>query len=244
MFLGTRDGFELVVRCGRSLGFGETAIRNFSGLGDEANGRVGIRPFGGRSPLLYDATKPPGVQRRCNSAIRASGACGLKPLNGVSNRIFVKGRLGSSLSPSATLSIRSMGLGMLPIGSVGMMTDVGLATFTSFQSRCAVEEQHKRVLWPGERAEEPLGNQLEATLRILRRKVWNGRLFRRHGYTTPIFILVAVGIFQIFRTTAVKGGRLATESSRTTGGNANRSSFQVQRLLHLGNSLCLPIAVE
>ena len=148
MFLGTRDGFELVVRCGRSLGFGETAIRNFSGLGDEANGRVGIRPFGGRSPLLYDATKPPGVQRRCNSAIRASGACGLKPLNGVSNRIFVKGRLGSSLSPSATLSIRSMGLGMLPIGSVGMMTDVGLATFTSFQSRCAVEEQHKRVLWP------------------------------------------------------------------------------------------------
>src|SRR5260370_13723142 len=70
------------------------------------------------------------------------------------------------------------------------------------------------------------------------------RLFRRHGYTTPIFILAAFGIFQIFRTTAVKGGRLATESSRTTGGDANRSSFQVQRLLHVGNSLCLPIAVE
>ena len=40
-----------------------------------------------------------------------------------------------------------------------------------------VEEQRKRVLRPGERAEEPPEHQLEAVLRILRRQVWNGRLF-------------------------------------------------------------------
>ena len=60
-------------------------------------------------------------------------------------------------------------------------------------------EQRKWVLRPGQRAEEPLENQLETTLRILRRNVWNGRLFRRHGYTARIFILAAFGIFQIFR---------------------------------------------
>jgi len=36
-----------------------------------------------------------------------------------------------------------------------------------------VEKQRKRVLRPGERAEE----SPEAVLRILRRQVWNGRLF-------------------------------------------------------------------
>ncbi len=33
------------------------------------------------------------------------------------------------------------------------------------------------MLWPGERAEEPPEHQLEAVARILRRQVWNGRLF-------------------------------------------------------------------
>jgi hypothetical protein len=33
------------------------------------------------------------------------------------------------------------------------------------------------VLWTGERAEEPPEHQLEAVARILRRQVWNGRLF-------------------------------------------------------------------
>ena len=32
MFLGTRDGFELDVPCGRSLEFGETASRIFSAV--------------------------------------------------------------------------------------------------------------------------------------------------------------------------------------------------------------------
>jgi len=40
-----------------------------------------------------------------------------------------------------------------------------------------VEEQRKRVLRPGERAEEPPEHQLEAVPRVLRRKVWNVRLF-------------------------------------------------------------------
>src|SRR5712692_6763896 len=40
-----------------------------------------------------------------------------------------------------------------------------------------VEEQRKRVLRPGERAEEPPEHQQEAVLRILRRQVWNRRLF-------------------------------------------------------------------
>ena len=40
-----------------------------------------------------------------------------------------------------------------------------------------VEEQRKRVLRPGEHAEEPPEHQLEAVLRILRRQVRNGRLF-------------------------------------------------------------------
>ena len=40
-----------------------------------------------------------------------------------------------------------------------------------------VEEQCKRVLLRGERAEEAPEDQLEAVLRISRRQVWNGRLF-------------------------------------------------------------------
>src|SRR5712692_4480864 len=40
-----------------------------------------------------------------------------------------------------------------------------------------VEKQRKRVLRPGERAEESPEHHLEAVLRILRRQVWNGRLF-------------------------------------------------------------------
>ena len=40
-----------------------------------------------------------------------------------------------------------------------------------------VEEQRKRVLRPGERAEEPPEHKLEAVPRILRRQVRNGRLF-------------------------------------------------------------------
>src|SRR6266478_46834 len=40
-----------------------------------------------------------------------------------------------------------------------------------------IEKQRERVLRPGERAEEPPEHQLETVLRILRRQVWNGRLF-------------------------------------------------------------------
>src|SRR6202007_1084501 len=40
-----------------------------------------------------------------------------------------------------------------------------------------IEEQRKRVLRPGERAEEPPEHQLEAVPLVLRRQVWNGRLF-------------------------------------------------------------------
>jgi len=40
--------------------------------------------------------------------------------------------LGSSLSPFATLSMRSTGLGILQIGSVGMVIGVGLAILTAF----------------------------------------------------------------------------------------------------------------
>src|SRR5713226_10226549 len=40
-----------------------------------------------------------------------------------------------------------------------------------------IEKQRKRVLRPGERAEEAPEHQLEAVLRILRRQVWNGWLF-------------------------------------------------------------------
>src|SRR5882672_5816939 len=41
-------------------------------------------------------------------------------------------RPGSSLSPFATLSMRSAGLGMLPMGSVGMLMDAGLAMLVPF----------------------------------------------------------------------------------------------------------------
>src|ERR1700682_855311 len=55
-------------------------------------------------------------------------ACALKPLNGLSSSTSSKGaRLGSSLSPCATLSMRSTGLGILPIGSVGILIDAGSA---------------------------------------------------------------------------------------------------------------------
>src|SRR5260370_2765815 len=40
-----------------------------------------------------------------------------------------------------------------------------------------VEEQRKRVLRPGKRAEEAPKHQLEAVLRLSRWQVWNGRLF-------------------------------------------------------------------
>ena len=40
-----------------------------------------------------------------------------------------------------------------------------------------VEEQRERVLWPGERTEEPPEHQLEAVPCVLRRQVWNQRLF-------------------------------------------------------------------
>src|ERR1700739_547641 len=39
-----------------------------------------------------------------------------------------------------------------------------------------VEEQRERVLWPGERTEEPPEHQLEAVPRVLRRQICNGRL--------------------------------------------------------------------
>jgi len=54
-------------------------------------------------------------------------ARGFELLDGISNGNFVKGsRLGSSPLLLATLSMRSTGLGMLPIGSVGMI-DAGAA---------------------------------------------------------------------------------------------------------------------
>src|SRR3979411_1368595 len=61
---------------------------------------------------------------------RRSG--GFKPFDGVSNRLSVeRGEGGAvarfSLSPSASFSMRAGGLGMLPMGSVGMLIRAGLA---------------------------------------------------------------------------------------------------------------------
>ena len=61
-------------------------------------------------------------------------ARGFKPLNGLSNRILIERSevRRSSLSPFASRLMRSRGLGILPVGSVGMVVDVGVAILTTF----------------------------------------------------------------------------------------------------------------
>jgi hypothetical protein len=60
-------------------------------------------------------------------------AGGFEPFDGVSNRIFIdRSEVGSSLSLLTTLNMRSTGLGILPIGSVGMVSDAGAAILAAF----------------------------------------------------------------------------------------------------------------
>jgi hypothetical protein len=54
------------------------------------------------------------------------------PLNGISNHIFIE-RSEVGILTVASLSIRSTGLGILPIDSVGMVIEEGLAILTALR---------------------------------------------------------------------------------------------------------------
>jgi len=64
-------------------------------------------------------------------------ACGFKLFNGAANRIFIEtSEVRITLTVAlCDLSMRSMGLGILPIGSGGMVIGVGLAILTAFRVR-------------------------------------------------------------------------------------------------------------